>query len=92
MAQASGDLFESELSHIENSPRFRNMLKFNSDLEQKKRRDVLVVYHAFSSACDSAICENPLTIGGYVRRVLEMEDKSMIASAVSEARRTWGAK
>lgn len=91
------EMFERELAEIENSFRFKNMLEYNPDLlptavpvEEQHVKKLAVIYHAFSVGCNGDLLDNPLTIGGYVRRT--MENSSLITVFVTEARSEWGPK
>jgi len=85
------ELFEEELNRIKSSFPFKNMLEHSETLKKKADADlhkVLVVYHAFHTACSKDLIDNPLVIGGYIERALVEE--YAIPSMVENARQNWG--
>lgn len=88
----TNEMFEKELSNLEDSFRFKSMLDHNHDLkghfDEDKKKQVLLIYHAFKSACSEQLLDNPLTIGGYVRRCIG--ESEMTSNIVTSARREWG--
>ena len=87
-------MFESELRTIEESFRFQSMLEHNPSIREEFKTDprkVLLVYHAFKVGCAEAILENPLIIGGFVKKVLALGEDS-VEAYVTEARKMWGGR
>ena len=82
------ELFTQELQRLKSTYAYRNMMRFNPDLEALSSNDVALAFHALTCV-NSAVFASPIVAGSFVRALVGFPQHG--AEIVAKARATWGA-
>jgi len=82
------ELFTQELQRLKSTYAYRNMMRFNPDLEDRSSNDIALAFHALTCV-SSAVFASPIVAGSFVRALVDLPKHA--AEIVAQARATWGA-